>query len=100
MSIESEFYDYSMYCGQRDRMIMAIEQSQYATRRFAKMLFNVNDVNNVVWIDEVAIGTGIDASHLRAVFFSGAPLTLQDYIILADYTGIDPLFEPNANKTI
>lgn len=76
----------------------AISRSQYAVQMLSKHLFSVDDPDNTNWIDDVAYDTGLNAAHLRDIFLSGIPMTLQDYLILSDYAEIDPVNDPEANK--
>ena len=89
--------DYSLHSEQYSIMRHAIGRSQYVVRQLAKHLFSLNDEDSKMWIDEIAYNTGIDAAHLRSIFFSGEPMTLQDYIILSDIAEIDPLNDPDGN---
>ncbi|MBQ8109565.1 MAG: hypothetical protein IJ124_05330 [Clostridia bacterium] len=100
MCIELDVYNAVTSRKQYDVMRNAIEVSQYATRQLAEQLFNVDNDNSIEWIDYVSDNTGLDATHLRAIFFSGVPMTLQDYLILANYAGIDPISDQDANRTI
>ena len=99
MNNESIF-DVPMMREQHCIMQNAIGVSYYVKRRFARELFTFDDPEGVFWIDDVARNTGIDAAHLRNVFFSGEPLTLEDYLILSDHLGIDPLNDAEANKYV
>lgn len=74
-------------------MRRAIDISHYALRQFADRLFSPADLNDITTFDDIARETGIDTGHLLRVFLSGEPLTLQDYLILSDFTGIDPIHD-------
>ena len=75
-------------------MLNAIELSQFVTQQLFHRLFVYDsELGRMVGIDDVAEWTGINASHLRDIFFSGFPMTLQDYIILSNCAELDSLDE-------
>lgn len=80
-------------------MLNALKRSNFITQQIAKQLFMFNDdLGRVVGIDDVAEGTGISAAHLRDIFFSGVPMTLQDFLILSDFAELAPLDELDFNR--
>lgn len=75
-------------------MSSSLRRVNYALDRLAEKLFTENDLGEFEWLDEVAEHTGMDRTHLYNIFYGGEAITLQDYCILSDFAGIDPINVP------